>query len=372
MREAVTHVPLLDLKAQYATIRHEIRPVIDEICDSQRFILGERVAEFERQVASYCGVAHAVGVSSGTDAILVALTAAGVGPGDEVITSTFTFFATAGCIARLGAKPVFVDIDPGTFNLRPELVEAAVTERTRAVVPVDLFGQLADMERIVAIADSAGLTMVEDAAQSIGATRHGKKAGQFGGVCCLSFFPSKNLGGFGDAGMIVTDDDALAERCRTLRMHGEDRKYHHKLIGGNFRLDALQAAVLGVKLRYLDGWSQVRRDNAARYAKLLAGADVTLPEVADGSVSIFNQYTIRAGRRRDALFEHLQQRNVGCAIYYPLPLHLQECFAYLEGKKGDHPVAEAVADEVLSIPIYPELTAEQQQYVASAIRDVCG
>ena len=195
MREAVTHVPLLDLKAQYATIRHEIRPVIDEICDSQRFILGERVAEFERQVASYCGVAHAVGVSSGTDAILVALTAAGVGPGDEVITSTFTFFATAGCIARLGAKPVFVDIDPGTFNLRPELVEAAVTERTRAVVPVDLFGQLADMERIVAIADSAGLTMVEDAAQSIGATRHGKKAGQFGGVCCLSFFPSKNLGG---------------------------------------------------------------------------------------------------------------------------------------------------------------------------------
>jgi len=367
MSKTVTHVPLLDLKAQYATIRDEIRRAIDEVCDSQMFILGERVADFERQVAGYCGVAHAIGVSSGSDALILALMTAGVGPGDEVLVPTFTFFATAGAVSRLGATPVFIDADPETHNVRPECIEAAITSRTRAVVPVDLFGQLADLERVAEIAERRGFVVIEDAAQSIGATRHGCKAGQFGGMCCFSFFPSKNLGGFGDGGMIVTDDDALAERCRILRVHGGQPKYYHKMIGGNFRLDALQAAILAVKLPHLDAWSQARRDNAERYAELLADADVTLPKIADGNVSIFNQYTIRVSRDRDGLIDHLRSRGIGCEIYYPVPLHLQECFADLGGKVGDHPLAEAAAREVLSIPVYPELTDEQQRTVATAI-----
>jgi dTDP-4-amino-4,6-dideoxygalactose transaminase len=321
MSNAAIPVPLLDLKAQYATIREEIRTVVDEVCDSQMFILGERVAEFERQVARYCGVGHAIGVSSGSDALILALMAAGIGPGDEVITSTFTFFATGGAVARLGAKPVFVDIDPATFNLRPELVAATVTERTRAVIPVDLFGQLADMDRFAEITQREGLVLIEDAAQSIGASRWEKKAGQFGGMCCFSFFPSKNLGGFGDAGMVVTDDEDLAEKCRILRTHGAQPKYYHKIIGGNFRLDALQAAVLSVKLRYLDGWSQARRENAAQYDGLLRDVDVMLPRVVEGNVSIFNQYTIRIRQGRDAVRERLQRKGIGCEVDYPVPLH---------------------------------------------------
>jgi len=372
MTSPVSHVPLLDLKAQYATIRDEVRKVIDEVCDSQVFILGPKVAEFEKQIADYCGVRHAVGLTSGSDALLVALMAAGVGPGDEVVTTPFTFFATAGCVARLGAKPVFVDIEPESFNIRPDLIERAITKRTKAIIPVDLFGQLAELETLAAIAAKHGLTLIEDAAQSIGASRNGRKAGQFGGMCCFSFFPSKNLGAFGDAGMIVTDDAALAEKCTILRGHGAKPKYYHKIIGGNFRLDALQAAILSVKLKYLDGWSAARRRNAERYGELLAGCSVVLPKVRPGNVSIFNQYTIRAGDRRDALRDHLQQKKIGCEIYYPLPLHVQECFAYLGGKPGDCPAAEKAAQEVLSIPVYPELTIEQQRYVANAIRDVCG
>ncbi len=372
MTSPVSHVPLLDLKAQYATIRDEVRKVIDEVCDSQVFILGPKVAEFEKQIADYCGVRHAVGLTSGSDALLVALMAAGVGPGDEVVTTPFTFFATAGCVARLGAKPVFVDIEPESFNIRPDLIERAITKRTKAIIPVDLFGQLAELETIAAIAAKHGLTLIEDAAQSIGASRNGRKAGQFGGMCCFSFFPSKNLGAFGDAGMIVTDDADLAEKCTILRGHGAKPKYYHKIIGGNFRLDALQAAILSVKLKYLDGWSAARRRNAERYGELLAGCSVVLPKVRPGNVSIFNQYTIRAGDRRDALRDHLQQKKIGCEIYYPLPLHVQECFAYLGGKPGDCPAAEKAAQEVLSIPVYPELTIEQQRYVANAIRDVCG
>jgi len=372
MPSTTMRVPLLDLKVQYAVVRDEVRAVIDEVCDSQMFILGPRVERFERQIAEYCGVAHAVGVSSGSDALLVALMAAGVGPGAEVITTPFTFFATAGCIARVGAKPVFVDIEPETFNIDPDRIEPAVTPRTRAIIPVDLFGQLCDMERISGIAQRYGLMLIEDAAQSIGATQHGRKAGQFGGMCCFSFFPSKNLGAFGDAGMIVTDDPALAEACRILRGHGAQPKYYHKVIGGNFRLDALQAAILSVKLKHLDEWSAARRRNAARYDDLLAGSRVVVPKVRDGNVSIYNQYTLRAGDRRDALRDHLQKCGIGCEVYYPVPLHLQECFAYLGGKPGDCPAAEAAAKEVLSIPIYPELTREQQAYVASAIRQVCG
>lgn len=368
MHDNVTEVPLLDLPAQYAAIRDEVRPAIDTVCESQRFILGPVVEEFERRVADYCGASNAIGVSSGSDALILSLMAAGIGPGDQVVTSTFTFFATAGAIVRVGATPVFVDIDHDTYNLRPDAVESAVTERTRAIIPVDLFGQLADLDRITEIAARHDLTLIEDAAQSIGATRHGKKAGQFGGLCCFSFFPSKNLGGFGDGGMVVTDDDDLAHRCRILRNHGAEPKYYHKLIGGNFRLDALQAAVLNVKLDHLDAWSQARRDNAARYDRLLADLPVGLPVIADGNTSIFNQYTIRVPDRRDELRRHLLDHRIGCEVYYPVPLHLQNCFAELGGKPGDCPEAEAAAREVISIPIYPELSEAQQAYVAETIR----
>ncbi len=372
MSAAVNRVPLLDLKIQYAAIREEVRKVIDEVCDSQAFILGPRVEQLEREISDYCGIKHAIGVSSGSDALLVALMAAGVGQGDEVITTTFTFFATAGCVARLGAKPVLVDIEPDTFNIRPDLIEAAITKRTKAIVAVDLFGQLCDLDKIGDLAARNHLTLIEDAAQSLGASRNGRKSGQFGGMCCFSFFPSKNLGAFGDGGMVATDDDELADRCRMIRGHGAKPKYFHSMIGGNFRLDALQAAVLSVKLKYLDGWSAARRANAARYDQLLAGSDVITPKVREGNASIFNQYTIRVDRKRDALRDHLQSKNVGCEIYYPLPLHEQECFAYLGGKKGDCPTAEMVAQEVLSIPIFPELSAQQQEYVAKCIREVCG
>jgi dTDP-4-amino-4,6-dideoxygalactose transaminase len=362
-------VPLLDLKAQYAAIREEIRPVLDDVCDNQSFILGPHVKGFEEDAARYCGVRHAIGLSSGTDAILLALMALRIGPGDEVITTPFTFFATAGCVARVGATPVFVDIDPATYNIDPGRIEAAITPRTRAIIPVDLFGQLAEMNAIMALARKRGVAVIEDSAQSIGARHHGRRAGQLADLTTFSFYPSKNLGGFGDGGMIVTDDDRLAELCRILRVHGSEPKYYHKFIGGNFRLDALQAAVLRVKLRHLDDWSEARRRNARRYDEMLAGADVVRPVTLTHNESIYNQYTIRIrGARRDAVQRNLTEMGIGTEVYYPVPLHLQECFAYLGCKQGQFPESERAAAEVLSIPIYPELSEAQIQAVATAIR----
>ncbi|MFH0980931.1 MAG: DegT/DnrJ/EryC1/StrS family aminotransferase [Planctomycetota bacterium] len=367
------NVPLLDLKAQYAAIRDEMRRVIDEVCDSQYFILGPQVQAFEEEIAAYCGTQHAVGVSSGTDALIVSLLACGIGPGDEVITSSFTFFGTAGSIARVGARPVFVDCCPTCFNLEPMHLEAAITERTKAIIPVDLFGQMADMQTIMEIARRHHLVVIEDAAQSIGAKHHGKKAGHYAHLTTFSFFPSKNLGGFGDGGMIVTADAGLAEKCRVLRMHGETKKYHHRFIGGNFRLDALQAAILRVKLRHLDAWSAKRRANAAYYDEKFANTPVVTPTVYDFNESIYNQYTVLIPNdRRDAVQAHLTESGIGCAVYYPIPLHLQECFAYLGCREGDLPNSEATAKEVLSLPVYPELTNAQKDTVVAAVLEACG
>ena len=367
------NVPLLDLKAQYAGIRDEIRPVIEEVCESQYFILGAQVEAFEEEMAAYCGTEHAVGVSSGTDALIASLMACGVGAGDEVITSTFTFFGTAGSIARVGARPVFVDCRPDCFNIDPERIEAAITERTKAILPVDLFGQMADMQTIMDIAGRHDLVVIEDSAQSVGATHHSRKAGQYAHLTTFSFFPSKNLGGFGDGGMIVTDNAELAAKCRALRMHGETKKYHHKFIGGNFRLDALQAAILRVKLAYLDRWSAKRRRNAAYYDARFVDAPVTPPVVYDFNESIYNQYTVRVPNgRRDAVQAHLNELGIGCAVYYPIPLHLQECFAYLGYAEGAFPNSEAAAKEVLSLPIYPELTDGQKDAVVAAVLEACG
>ncbi|MBU4459900.1 MAG: DegT/DnrJ/EryC1/StrS family aminotransferase [Verrucomicrobia bacterium] len=370
------NIPLLDLKAQYASIRAEIEPVIREVVESQYFINGPQVAACERDVAAYCGAAHAIGVSSGTDALLVALMTEGIGPGDEVITTPYTFFATAGSIARVGARPVFVDIDPVTFNIDPARVAAAVTPRTKALMPVHLYGQLADMEALGAIAARHGLVMIEDAAQAIGAAHRGLRAGSIGDYGCFSFFPSKNLGCFGDGGMVTTNDPARAEKLAVMRMHGMKPKYIHKFIGGNFRFDTLQAAVVQVKLRHLDAWTEGRRLNAARYDRLfqesgLAGRDaVRLPAVTTDR-HIFNQYVIRVDRR-DALIEHLRKAQVGCEVYYPVPLHLQECFADLGHKPGDFPVSERAALETLALPVYPELSDAQAAYVVDTIRGFCG
>jgi len=361
-------VPLLDLKAQYAQIRDEVRPIIDEVCESQMCVMGPHVKALEEEIARYCGVKHAIGLSSGTDAILLALMALEIGPGDEVITTPFTFFATAGCVARVGAKPVFVDILPDCYNIDPSRIEAAITPRTKAIIPVDLFGQLADMTTIMEIARRRKIAVIEDSAQSIGAKHRGKAAGQHACMTTFSFYPSKNLGCFGDGGMLVTDIDALAERCRILRVHGSEPKYYHKYIGGNFRLDAIQAAVLRVKLKHLDSWSEGRRKNAANYDRLLDGLNLTRPVIYPHNESIYNQYTIRIPNgRRDAVQKRIGELGVGSEIYYPLPLHLQECFAYLGHKPGDFPVSEQAAREVLSIPIYPELTGEQMQAVANTL-----
>jgi dTDP-4-amino-4,6-dideoxygalactose transaminase len=364
-------VPLLDLAAQYKTIQGEVRAAIDRVCESQVFILGPEVAAFERDIASFCGVEYAIGVSSGTDALLVALMAAGVGRGDEVITTPFTFFATAGVIARLGARPVFVDIEPESFNLDPEGIEGKITRRTKAIVPVHLFGRCAYMEAIGAIARRHGLVMIEDAAQSIGAKDHqGRLTGTTGDIGCFSFFPSKNLGAFGDAGMVITQNAKLAERMRVLRVHGGKPKYFHSQIGGNFRLDALQAAILRVKLKYLAGWTARRRKNAARYRELFARVPlshaVVIPQDVRGH--IYNQFVIRCGKR-NALQAFLREHEVETEIYYPVPLHLQECFAALGHCRGQFPHAEAAAGEVLALPIYPELRAEQQDYVVHRIAE---
>lgn len=359
-------IPLLDLKAQYAEIREEVRAAIDAVCESQHFIGGPEVAACEAEVAAYCGCRYAVGASSGTDALLCGMMALGIGPGDEVIVPGFTFFATAGGVARLGAKPVFVDIDPVTYNVGAAQIEPALTERTRLIIPVHLFGQCAEMGPILELAASRSIPVMEDAAQAIGASHHGKRACSMGRLGTLSFFPSKNLGGFGDGGMILTNDEALADRCRIMRNHGASPKYYHRCVGGNFRLDAIQAAVVRVKLRHLDAWSKRRAENARRYDALFSGSIVKTPKIAPGNVSIYNQYVL-AVPRRDALREHLKARGIGTEVYYPLPLHLQNCFADLGGSPGDLPHCERAAREVLALPIYPELTEADQNRIAQAV-----
>jgi dTDP-4-amino-4,6-dideoxygalactose transaminase len=362
-------VPLLDLKGQYAEIRAEIREAIDRVCDSQYFILGPEVTGLEEEVARFCGSKFAVGVSSGTDALLAALMALEVKPGDEVVTTTYSFFATAGVVARLGAVPVFVDIDPATFNIDPAQARAKVTSKTKAILPVHLYGRCADMDPILEVGRERGVPVVEDAAQAIGAVDgRGRQAGAMGKMGCFSFFPSKNLGGFGDGGMVVTDDAGLAESLRMLRMHGMKPKYVHRVVGGNFRLDALQAAVLRVKLKHLPKWTAARRANAERYRRLFSEAGlvgrVTLPGDVPGH--IYNQFVIRCPRR-DALRKFLEENGVGSEVYYPIPLHLQECFAGLGGRRGSLPHAERAAEETVAMPIYPELTDDQQRYAVGQI-----
>jgi dTDP-4-amino-4,6-dideoxygalactose transaminase len=371
------NVPLLDLKAQYATIRDEIRPVVDEVMESQQFILSDKVATLEEAVARYSGSKYAVGVASGTDALLLALMALHAGPGDVVITTPYTFFATAGSISRLGAKPVFVDIEPDTYNISPEklsecLLRLPASTRIKAIIPVHLYGQCADMGPLLAIARAKDIPVVEDAAQAIGSRYQDRIAGALGEMGCFSFFPSKNLGGFGDGGMITTDNADLAEKLRILRVHGSKPKYYHKVIGCNSRLDSLQAAVLLVKLRHLDTWTAKRRENAAYYCKELEQSGltrfITLPTVREGNFHIYNQFVVRCPRR-DELQVFLSREGIGNEIYYPIPLHLQECYRDLGHKEGDFPESEKAARETLALPIYPELTAEQKDYVVAKLKE---
>lgn len=369
-RQSPVRVPLLDLQAQYAPLRETLLDAVTRVCDSQRFIMGPEVDALEAELAAYLDVPHAIGVSSGTDALLVALMALDVGPGDEVITSTYSFFASAGSIARIGATPVFVDIDPETFNLDPQLVEQAMSPRTKAVMPVHLYGQSADLEPILAAARHRNIAVIEDAAQAIGTRYKGRRVGGLGDAGCFSFFPSKNLGGFGDGGLVTTKDDRLAARIRMLRNHGMEPKYVHQAVGGNFRLDALQAAVLRAKLPHLDRWADARRRNAERYRRLFDAAGltgrVTLPvERADGH-HVYNQFVVRVPDR-DGLRRHLDAREVGTEIYYPVPFHLQPCFANLGYARGAFPHAEAAAADSLALPIYGELTEAQQAWVVQSI-----
>jgi dTDP-4-amino-4,6-dideoxygalactose transaminase len=363
-------VPLLDLQAQYRPLREAILAAITRVADSQRFIMGPEIEALESELSALIGVKHAITVSSGTDALLLALMALDVGPGDEVVVPTYSFFATAGAVSRLGARPVLVDIDPVTFNIDPGAAARAFTARTKAVMPVHLFGLSADMDPIMAAAERAGVPVIEDAAQAIGSTYKGRAIGSIGALGCFSFFPSKNLGAFGDAGLVTTHDAALAKRARLLRTHGMEPKYYHHLVGANFRMDALQAAILRVKAPHLDGWTEGRRANAARYRVLFreAGLDgiITLPAEPPDCRHIFNQFVIRT-RERDALKRHLDAHGIGNEIYYPVPFHLQPCFADLGHRRGDFPHAEAAAEESLAIPIYGELTAAQQAAVVGAI-----
>lgn len=372
-------VPLLDLNSHHEPLHKEIMSALEQTLRSQAFILGPEVTKLEERVATYCQTQFGVGVSSGTDALLIALMALNVGPGDEVLTTPYSFFATAGVIARLGAKPVFVDIDPRTYNIDPSKIEKAVTPRTKALIPVHLYGQCADMDPIVEIASRRHLKVVEDAAQAIGAEyRDGRRAGSMGAIGCLSFFPSKNLGALGDGGMVVTSDRELAGRLRILRVHGGKPKYYHKVIGGNFRLDTLQAAVLNVKLNYLDEWTKRRQENAQRYetlfqqSGLIENLRISLPQATYQGTGvphyhIYNQFVLRVSQR-DQLRAYLKEKGIGTEIYYPVPFHLQECFQYLGHKDGDFPEAERAAKETVAIPIYPELAAEQQVQVVDSIK----
>lgn len=364
-------VPLLDLKAQYATIKPEMDAAVHAVLDSARFIQGPEVVALEAEVAAYSQVAHGIGVASGTDALLLALKALGVGPGDEVVTTAYSFFASASTIVLAGARPVFCDIEPTTYNLDPAKLAACLTAKTKAVVPVHLFGQCVDMPAILALCEPRGIPVLEDAAQAIGSEWQGRRAGTMGIAACFSFFPSKNLGGIGDGGMVVSRDEAFIDRVRLLREHGARPKYHHKILGQNSRLDAIQAAVLRVKLRSLEAWHAGRQRNAALYRELLAGTDVGLPLERSEARHIYNQFVVRTPRR-DALKEHLGAATIGTEVYYPRPLHVQECFADLGQRVGDFPHSEAAAAETLALPIYPELTGEQIAYVSARIHEFLG
>jgi dTDP-4-amino-4,6-dideoxygalactose transaminase len=362
-------VPLLDLKAQYAAIKAEVDAAIGEVMESQHFILGPRVEACEKAIARYVGAAHGVGVSSGSDALLACLMAEQIGPGDEVITTTYTFFATAGAIARVGATPVFVDIDAATYNLDTSQLQSKISDRTRAIIPVHLYGQMADMDTVMRVAERHGLVVIEDAAQAIGAEHGGRRAGSIGHYGCFSFFPSKNLGAAGDGGMIVTSDRQRAEVLTCLRAHGSKPKYHHRIIGGNFRLDAIQAAVVSAKLPHLDAWTEARRRNAARYDRLFSVAGAAIgPPAVETDRHIFNQYVIRVSDR-DRLQAHLQKSGIGTEVYYPIPMHLQDCFAYLGHAAGAFPESERAANETLALPVHPELTDDQARYVVERVCD---
>ena len=366
-------VPLLDLKEQNERLRPEIEAALGRVLDTNGFILGGEVAELERELAAYCGVKYAIGCASGSDAILLALMALDVGPGDEVITTPYSFFATVSSITRLGATPVFVDIDPVTYNLDVAQVEAKITSRTKAIEPVHLYGQCADMEALLAIAEKYNIAIVEDAAQAIGAEDDGVQAGAMGAIGCFSFYPSKNLGGMGDGGFITTNNDALAKKLLALRVHGSEEKYYHKYVGLNSRLDGFQGAVLRVKLPHLDAWTDASRANADNYRRLFTDLGLTeqigLPKERENAKHIYNQYVIRVAGRRNELRTFLTEKGIGTDIYYPVPLHLQECFAYLGYQPGDMPESEKAALETLALPIYPEMRSAQREYVAESIAE---
>jgi len=366
------NVPLLDLQAQYVSLRDDLQQAVERVMRSQRFVLGDEVGGLETSIAEYCQAKHAIGCASGSDALLLALMALDVKAGDEVITTPFSFFATGACVTRLGARPVFVDIDPHSYNIDPSRVAAAITPRTKVIMPVHIYGQCASMDPLLDLGRRHGIPVVEDAAQAIGATDKGRRAGSMGVIGCFSFYPTKNLGGAGDGGILTTSDDEVAARLRRLRAHGGSTEYEHEEVGVNSRLDELQAAVLNVKLPSLDKWSDERARKAELYTKLLNDADLQFPLVApqvrpDGR-HIFHQYVIRVPGNRDALMEHLKTHGVGSKVYYPIPLHLQKCFEYLGYKKGDLPESEAAADETFALPCYPELTDEQQVYVVDTIK----
>lgn len=365
-------VPFIDLVAQYRTIRDEVRETVDQVFETQRFVLGEEVEQLESEIAAYCDARFAIGCASGTDALVLSLLGLGIGPGDEVITSPFTFFASAGAIHRVGARPKFVDIDPATYNFDPNQVEAAIDEKTKAIMPVHIFGQCAEMEPLWRISASKNIPIVEDACQAIGAEYRGRRAGVLGRVGCFSFFPTKNLGGAGDGGIITTDDPELAGRLKRLRVHGDVGGYNHVEVGFNSRLDALQAAVLRVKLRHLDDWTAGRQQNARRYGELLRErsllSSVEPPSTASDHRHVFNQYTLRVrGGMRDAVMEYMRSEDVGCAVYYPISLHTQKCFEYLGYSAEDFPESNRASQEVLSLPIFSELTEEQQLRVADVL-----
>jgi dTDP-4-amino-4,6-dideoxygalactose transaminase len=366
------NVPLLDLQAQYASLRDDVRPAIERVLESQRFVLGDEVRRLETSIAEYCHAKYAVGCASGSDALLLALMALDVKSGDEIVTTPFSFFATGSCIARLGARPVFVDIDPATYNIDVSQVADVITSRTKAIIPVHIYGQCAEMDPLLALGERHGIPIVEDAAQAIGATDRGRPAGSMGAIGCFSFYPTKNLGGAGDGGIITTNDQQLEQRLKRLRAHGGITEYMHNEVGINSRLDELQAAVLNVKLPRLDKWSDERAQRAALYTQLLNEADlsfeVTTPFVRPDCRHIFHQYVIRVPRYRDAMMEHLKERGVGTKVYYPVPLHLQECFSYLGYKQGAFPEAERAAADTFALPAYPELSEAQQAYVVDSIR----
>lgn len=362
-------IPLLDLKVQYRSIKKEIDEVVHMIMDEQIFIMGPEIGKLEKEIADYCGTSYAVGVASGTDALLLSIRALGIGQGDEIITTPFTFIATGGAVHNAGARPVFCDIDPKTFNIDPKKIEKLITKNTKAIIPVHLYGLPAEMDDITAIAKKHGLKVIEDNAQGIGATYKGKVLGSMGDTGCISFFPGKNLGAFGDAGAVVTNNENLAALIKKLRVHGSKSKYVHDVIGYNSRLDNLQAAILSVKLKYLNKWTEARQKNAAYYNERLKGLPVTTPYVPSYCTHVYHQYTIRVPGKRDELMKYLNDSGIECRVYYPIPLHLQECFKFLGYKEGAFPESEKAMNEALSLPVYSEMTQEAKDYVISRIKE---